>query len=181
MGLLRAAIYRVCQCIGTRKTTKAESKWRAVKMPEKKRNQLVKTGPSVTTRESPEWNWLKRWMLTGPSSADLWGRLLLGHTRESDVLGLSQGWNRGKRWNVQKKTRAEPPILSSTGVEIDPLAVPQLHPIEDFWFFFSSRKLTRMAGTPKWRGFERFCPFPTWRSLQAKRCGKCRWSSCICK
>ena len=43
--LPRAAIYRVCQCIETRKTAerKAESGRRTVQMPEKKRNQLVKT------------------------------------------------------------------------------------------------------------------------------------------
>ena len=43
--LPRAAIYRVCQCIETRKTAerKAESGRGAVQMPEKKRNQLVKT------------------------------------------------------------------------------------------------------------------------------------------
>ena len=43
--LPRAAMYRVCQCIETRKTAKrkAESGRRAVQMPEKKRNQLVKT------------------------------------------------------------------------------------------------------------------------------------------
>ena len=43
--LPRATIYRVCQCIETRKTAerKAESGRGAVQMPEKKRNQLVKT------------------------------------------------------------------------------------------------------------------------------------------
>ena len=45
IGLPRAAIYQVRQCIDTRKTAarKAESGRRAVQMPEKKRNQLVKT------------------------------------------------------------------------------------------------------------------------------------------
>ena len=45
IGLPRAAIYRVCQCIETRKTAerKTESGRGAVQMPEKKRNQLVKT------------------------------------------------------------------------------------------------------------------------------------------
>ena len=41
IGLPRAAIYPVCQCIETRKT--AESGRGAVQMPEKKRNRLVKT------------------------------------------------------------------------------------------------------------------------------------------
>ena len=45
IGLPRAAIYRVCQCIETRKTSeiKAKSGRGAVQMTEKKRNQLVKT------------------------------------------------------------------------------------------------------------------------------------------
>ena len=45
MGLPRVTIYRVCHCIETRKIArrKAESGRRAVKMPEKKRNRLVKT------------------------------------------------------------------------------------------------------------------------------------------
>ena len=43
MGVPSDAIYRVCQCIEKRKTAKrkAESGRRAVKMPEKKRSQLV--------------------------------------------------------------------------------------------------------------------------------------------
>ena len=46
IGLPRATICRVCQCIKrTRKTAKikAESGRRAVQVPERKRNQLVKT------------------------------------------------------------------------------------------------------------------------------------------
>ena len=46
MGLPRATIYWMCQCIETRKATKTgkrDSRRRAVKMPEMKRNQLVKT------------------------------------------------------------------------------------------------------------------------------------------
>ena len=44
MGMPSDTIYRVCQCIQKRKTAKrkAESGQRVVKMPEKKRNQLVK-------------------------------------------------------------------------------------------------------------------------------------------
>ena len=76
----RVAIYRVCQCIETRKTTKKDmqnvddqlerrQKWRGASS----------SRPSVTRRESPQWKWLQRCMLTGPLSAELWGRLLFGH------------------------------------------------------------------------------------------------------
>ena len=119
IGLPMAAIYRVCQCIETRKTAerKAESGRRTVQMPEKKRNQLVKTiwdKKGVTSMKVAE-------KMNADRSFVLRGRLLLGHTREPDVLSLGQSWNRGKI-GIVERTRAETPILSPTGVEMDPLA-----------------------------------------------------------
>ena len=63
-------LYRVCQCIETRNTTKSKavSGRRAVKMPEKKRNQLCKAvcdKKGVTSMKLAA----KMNMLTGPLSA----------------------------------------------------------------------------------------------------------------
>ena len=46
---------------------------------------------------------MKRWMLTGPLLAELWGRLLLWHTGESDVLS----WGRGVVYRQKKKGGGE--------------------------------------------------------------------------
>ena len=123
IGLPRAAIYRVCQCIETRKTAerKAESGRGAVQMPEKKRNQLVKT-----IRDKKGVTSMK---LAGKMNADrsfvdriVREAVVKTYTRITPPE-LGQSWNRGKRWIVER-TRAEMPILSPTGVEMDPLAVP---------------------------------------------------------
>ena len=102
MGLPMAAIYRVCQCVETRKPAKrkAERGRQAVQIPEKRGTSSSR--PSRTRRESPQWNGLKRWMLTGPLSTELWGSLLLGHWQESDGLSLGQSWNRGKTGIVER-------------------------------------------------------------------------------
>ena len=153
-------IYRVCQCIETRKTAKESSKWMASrkKMPEKKRNQLVKTICDKKVVTSTNWPQLEDecWQVF---SSVMISRIVrevavrqlkrIGHPIES-LLGQSWPGNRGKRRNVGR-TRVNTfehhwhrdgpsccPVTSSyRGCS---LGCPQ-----------AGGCRTREAGTPKWR------------------------------
>ena len=125
MGLPRAAIYLVCQCIETRKTTKrkAESKRRAVQIPEKTRSQLVKTiwdKKGVTSMK------LAEKMNADRSFVDRIVREAAVRTSRDKRIRrpeLRPELKRGKR-GIVERTMAEMPILSPSDVEMDPLAVP---------------------------------------------------------
>ena len=158
MWLLRTAIYWVCQCIGTRKTAKrkAESKWRAVKMPEKKRNQLVKTichNKGVTSVKLAE-----------KMNAD---RSFVGRfVREATVRTYKRIRRPQLKPRLEQrqktecgKNKAETPILCHTGREMDPLAFPQLHPIEDFWVLLK-QEVDKDGWNPKMKTFWQVLSLP---------------------
>ena len=67
-------------------------------------------------------------------SAKLWGRLMLGHTKESEVLSPAWSWNRGKRG---RSIHFEPHRL-----------------VEDISGVLKQEDDKGRLGAPKWRGFE---------------------------
>ena len=111
--------------IETRTTTKrkAESGWQAVKI--RKRRGTSSSRPSVTRRESPQWNWLQ-WLVLCQQDCE--------RGRCHDIRGDQKSW-----FSPKAGTQAEERMLKGlqvlvgriirfvpAGVEFNPLAVPQL-------------------------------------------------------
>ena len=124
MVMPRDTICRVCQCLEKRKTAKrkAESGRRAVKMPGKKRNQLVQ---AIYDKEGVTSKKLAAHLNVDRFFVDRIVReaAVMTYRRAIGVLSLAQSWNRGKRGHV-KRNRAKTSILSPTSVQADPFEVP---------------------------------------------------------